>query len=260
MKISIIIPAYDNLEAVLTCVNSLRALALDNTRIEYLVQDDASPNVLYPALIPQEIARVERNEKNLGFAPNVNRGVQRATGDIYFAVNQDVYAVPQVSHGWDAALRAAFEADPQIGVIGARLLFPNGTVQSAGGNIDGAGQPYHPCLGWADVNHPEVATSRECQWVTGAAIAVRREAWQAVVGFDPEYRRGYWEDADLCFKAREKGWRVWYEPAITLVHSVGSTGGNPEFFMRNAMLWKQRWADTKKAIADVPNVMVHYWA
>lgn len=259
MKISVIIPAFDNLPAVLTCLNSLRALAADPANIEWLVQDDASPNVLLPALIPPEVASVERNESNLGFAPNCNRAAKRATGDVLFFVNQDVYGVPQVSRGWDAALRAAFEGDPQIGVVGARLLFPNGTVQSAGGGIDGACQPYHPCLGWGDVNHPQVATSRECQWVTGAAIAVRRETWQAVVGFDPAYERGYFEDVDLCFKAREKGWAVVYEPAVTLIHSVGSTGGNP-LFMRNATLWKQRWADTRKAKAEVPTIMVRFWA
>lgn len=259
MKISVIIPAFDNLPAVLTALNSLRALAADLSQCEFLVQDDASPNVFYPALLPPEIASVERNPENLGFAGNCNMAARRATGDILAFINQDVWAAPKVSRGWDAALRAAFERDPQVGVVGARLLFPDGRVQSAGGGIDGAGHPYHPCLGWSDVNHPEVATSRECQWVTGAALAVRRDVWQAVGGFDTAYIGGYFEDASLCFEVRERGWKVWYEPAVTLVHSVGSTGGNPRF-TQNAMRFKARWVDTKKAKPEVPMVMVRFWA
>lgn len=257
MKLSVIIPAYDNLAGVLTALNSLRALATDNSCIEYLVQDDASPNVYYPAVVPPEIASVQRNDVNVGFGANCNLAARRADGDVLFFVNQDVYAVPEWSRGWDNALLAAFD-EPRVGIVGARLLFPDGRVQSAGGRFDGALQPYHPCLGWTQPRHPEVATAREMPWVTGAAMAVRRWVWETLGGFDSAYERGYWEDVDLCCRARERRIVVWYEPSVTLIHSVGSSGGNP-MFMRNAQVFYQRWVATGRLRADVPLIMEHFW-
>jgi len=258
MRISVIIPAYDNLPGVLTALNSLRALADDNSRIEYLVQDDASPNVNYMALVPHEIASVQRNESNVGFAQNCNAAAARATGDILFFVNQDVWAIDTHSRGWDTALREAFE-DVRVGIVGARLLFPDGRVQSAGGRFDGALQPYHPCLGWEHINHPDVATARDMPWVTGAAIAVRRWVWDTLGGFDTAYVRGYFEDVDLCCRAREAQIRVLYDPAVTLIHGVGSTGGNPQF-MANAKTFFDRWVKPRKLRADVPTIQVNFWA
>lgn len=258
MKISVIIPAYNALPGVLTAINSLRALATDNSQIEYLVQDDCSPDVAYMALVPHEIATVQRNEQNVGFAQNCNNGAARARGDVLFFVNQDVYGVPQFSQGWDVALKAAFD-DPRVGIVGARLLFPDGRVQSAGGRFDAALQPYHPCLGWSQINHPDVITTRDMPWVTGAALAVRRWVWDTLGGFDTVYERGYFEDVDLCCRAWESGVTVRYEPEITLIHSVGSTGGNP-MFMKNAETFKRRWVDTRKVTADVPVVYERWWA
>ena len=258
MNISVIIPAYNNLPGVLTCLNSLRALAADNANNEYIVQDDASPNVQYLALVPHEIATVHRNPANVGFGPNCNAGAKVARGNVLLFVNQDVYGVPEWSQGWDVALRAAFD-DPAVGIVGVRLLFPDGRVQHAGGRFDAALQPYHPCLGWTQVNHPEVATGRDMPWVTGAAIAVRRWVWEALGGFDPVYERGYFEDVDLCRRAWAKHIKVRYEPGVTFIHSVGSSGGNP-LFMKNALVFKQRWVDTKQLRADVPVVLEKFWA
>lgn len=258
MNISVIIPAYENLPGVLTCLNSLRALASDNGRVEYIVSDDASPTVQYPALIPHEIATVYRNESNVGFGPNCNAAAQRARGDVLFFVNQDVYGVPEWSQGWDIPLREAFE-DPMIGVVGARLLFPDGRVQSAGGRFDAAGQPFHPCLGWSQARHPEVAMARDMPWVTGAAIAVRRWVWETLGGFDPAYERGYFEDVDLCCRARMRHIRVWYEPGVTLIHQVGASGGNP-LFMHNAEVFFRRWVQTKLVTPDVGVIIERWWA
>lgn len=257
-RISVIIPAYNNLAGVLMALNSLRALATDNTRVEYLVQDDASPEVDYRALIPHEIASVQRNEHNVGFGANCNIAARRSSGDILFFVNQDVYGVPEWSQGWDVVLRGAFEA-PQIGVVGPRLLFPGGSVQSAGGKFDAAMQPYHPCLGWTQAHHPEVGTAREMPWVTGAAFAVRRWVWETLGGFDEVYEHGYFEDVDFCCRAREHRIVIWYEPGITLIHRVGDTGGNP-MFAHNAEIFYRRWVATGRLRADVPVIMVHYWA
>lgn len=239
MTLSVIIPAYDKPTELIDCVNSLGTMGVLSNNL--LIQDDCSPTFDLRKFLG---VYVERNERNLGFAGNVNAGAKRAQGDILAIINQDVYATPERSQGWDAALVAAFD-DPQVGIVGARLLFPNGAIQSAGGMFDALGNPYHRCLGYSNPDYAEVNEAREVDWVTGAALAIRRDLFERVGGFDESYTRGYFEDVDLCMKVRALGFKVWYEPACTLVHSVGSTGGNPHF-AANARLFRQRWVDTNK--------------
>lgn len=255
MKLSVILPSFNDLAGVLMALNSMQAM--QSGEVEYLIQDDCSPNVMYPAFIPPSVASVERNERNLGFAGNCNAGAARAAGDVLFFVNQDVYGVYGWSDGWDAALLAPF-ADAQVGIVAPRLLFPTGGIQSCGGTFDALGQPVHRALGWSNVHHPSVATPGEIAWATGAALAIRRECWTELGGFDPAYGRGYFEDVDICLRARELGWRVWYQPRCTLVHAVGSTGGSPTF-LANARLWKSRWIDTGKVQPGRLAPTVRYW-
>lgn len=255
MKLSVIIPAYEYLTDVLNCLNSLQASA--TPPIEFVIQDDASPSVNIPAAVPPYAASVARNEHNLGFAGNCNAGAARASGDILLFCNQDVIAHNPLSFGWDKALVAAFD-DPQVGIVGARLLFPDGKIQSAGGQYDAHLQPYHRCLGYSDTTHWEVNTPEYVQWVTGAALAIRREVFAQVGGFDTAYIGGYFEDVDLCERVKALGFKVWYDPRVTFIHRVGSSGGSPHF-MRNARLWRQRWADTRKVKADTSAVLNGWW-
>jgi O-antigen biosynthesis protein len=252
--ISVIIPSYDNAVETLTCINSLRTFS-DNP-FECLVQDDASPHVNLCAVVPPEVASTERNAVNLGFAANCNAGAARAHLPILMFVNQDVFAVEQFSKGWDTAIKRAFD-DPAVGIVGARLLFPDAAVQSVGGVIDGALQPVHRCLGWRNLNHPDISEAHDVTWVTGAALAIRKSVFEALGGFDTTYRM-YWEDVDLCLRAREAGWKIRYTPAATFVHPVGTTGGSPSFFS-SAQLFKSRWVDTGRIKSEISSVNVRYW-
>lgn len=257
MNISVIIPAYDDLNGVMMCLNSLQAMQA-TPDVEYIVTDDASPTVFFPAVVSPRMAQCKRNTANLGFAGNCNMGARYATGDVLFFVNQDVYGIYGWSDGWDAHLVAAFERE-QVGIVGARLLFPDGKVQNAGGQFDGAGQPFHRCLGYSQVHHPEVATAQRVSWTTGAALAIRRTLWEQLGGFDPIYGRGYFEDVDTCIRARKAGYETWLEPRVTLIHRVGSTGGNPRF-AENARIFRERWVDTGLIEPDIDAVREHFWA
>jgi GT2 family glycosyltransferase len=259
MTLSVIIPAYNDIPGVLTGLNSLRALQSQTVAIDYHVQDDASPSALFSAVIPPEIATVQRNESNLGFGGNCNAGAAQTSGEINIIlfINQDVFGVYGHSENWDIALLNAF-ADDSVGIVGARLLFPTGGIQSAGGLIDARGQPFHRCLGWRNIGHPDSATPRDVTWVTGAALAIRRELFERLGGFDPLYVGGYFEDVDLALRARECGFRVRYEPGCALVHRVGSTGGSPHF-RQNAMRFKARWVDSGRITPDVTYTRERFW-
>lgn len=259
MKLSVIIPAYNHLAEVLTCLNTLQASAADNPAIEWLVQDDASPLLDMRLLIPPSVAKVERNPVNKGFAGNCNVGALRASGDVLLFCNQDIEAIEPFSHGWDAAILNAFQNET-VGIVGARLLFPTPQqgVQNAGGVFDAHLQPVHRCLGWTNLDHPEVSTPQEVSWTTGAALAIRKDVFERIGGFDERYVGGYFEDCDLCMRVRMAGYKVWYEPRCTLMHKVGTTGGSP-FFAQNALLFKSLWVDTHKINADIPAVQAGWW-
>lgn len=259
MRLAVIIPAYNHLADVMRALNSLRALRAGE--VWFHVQDDASPEVNHPACIPAEVASASRNEQNLGFALNCNAGAQQVMAvykpDVLFFVNQDVYAVNEWSGAWDEALLNAFQ-DPTVGIVGARLLFPNGSIQNAGGEFDQLGQPVHRCLGWTNPRHTECDTRQTVDWTTGAALAIRSDLFTFFGGFDGGYERGYFEDVDLCMRVREAGYKVIYEPACTLVHPVGSTGGSP-YFAQNARRFKMQWVDSGKVKPGRLTPTLRYW-
>jgi GT2 family glycosyltransferase len=259
LNLAVVIPAYNHLPEVMHALNSLRALRA--CEVAFHVQDDCSPEVNHPICIPQEIASTGRNERNLGFAGNCNIGAREAImlyqPDVLFFVNQDCYAVNEWSMGWDTALLSAFD-DPTVGIVGARLLFPDNRIQNAGGVFDALSQPTHRCLGWSNPHHAECSTRQEVEWNTGAALAIRTSVFVQLRGFDESYQRGYFEDVDLCLRAREAGYKVLYEPACTLLHSVGSTGGSP-YFAQNARRFKAQWVDSGKVKRGTLTATARFW-
>lgn len=252
MRLSVIIPAYNCLPQVVRCWRTIRQ-TMDPALTEVLIQDDASGEYHGPALFGEACVR---NPANLGFAGNCNAAARRARGEVLLFLNQDCYADQP---GWDAALLALFDHQSRCGIAGPTLLFPDGKIQSVGGRFDAACQPYHEALGFADPDWEPVNAARRVSWITGAALAIRREVWDQLGGFDAAYGRGYWEDVDLCVRARQAGWDIWHEPRARLFHEVGSTGGSPTF-RRNMLLFKRRYVETGIVQPECVFIKTHCWA
>lgn len=143
-----------------------------------------------------------------------------------------------------------------VGIVGPRLVFENGAVQSVGGLFDAAKGPFHRDLGWADAMCARLSQSERVSWTTGAALMIRRADFLEVGGFDMGYPGGYFEDVDLCLKVRAQLHKeVWYCADATLVHEVGSTGGNPKF-MDNSRRFHALW--DQHIEPDTNFVMVTY--
>jgi GT2 family glycosyltransferase len=260
LTLSVVIPAYNQLAAVIRCLRSVvqtgGALGAQG-RLQILVQDDASPDVnLTEVLGPP--AEVVRNERNLGFAGNCNAGATRAAGDVLLFLNQDTRA----REGWFAPLLAAFD-DPAVGIVGPKLVYAErapgqaeDSIQSCGGLFGGNKGPYHRYLGYA-ADDWRVNERGPVAWVTGAALAIRRELFARVGGFDVGYLRGYFEDVDLCMKVRQAGYQIWYEPESCFEHSVGSTGGIPaHIFKANSLRFHRLWDE--HIVPDSPISYVDY--
>jgi GT2 family glycosyltransferase len=177
-------------------------------------------------------ATLVRNPVNVGFGRAVNQAAAASTAPLLLIMNPDCRLVP----GSVAALRAVVDAEPSCAVVGPRILDPDGAVQgSARGDPDmltglfgrtGRLRGLIPSLQVARRNVVVEDAIRSGQrsvvvdWVSGACMLVRREAFSAVGGFDERYFL-YWEDADLCRRLRSRGFQVRYVPGATAVHQVG---------------------------------------
>jgi O-antigen biosynthesis protein len=214
------------------------------------VQDDCSPGFNIIDVIGAEPAQAQRNPINLGFAGNCNAGAQRASGDVLLFLNQDTVA----REGWFEPLIGMF-SDKSVGIAGPKLVVPLpdvshqhsnpggmiDTIQSCGGLYGGNRGPFHRWLGWS-ADDWRVNVCEKVSWITGAALAIRRELFFKVGGFDVGYIRGYFEDVDLCEKAKEAGFDVWYCPESVFEHSAGTSGGIPgHIFKANSMRFHAKW-------------------
>lgn len=154
---------------------------------------------------------------NVGFGPAMNCAVGRAAGEFLCFLNPDTIVHP----GWIAPLIAAAS---QPGAVGATpvLLGPDGSVQEAGGAIDGLGHSHAVGVGDWSIDDADI-TRRVIDYASAAALVVRRDAFERVGGFDPLYRLAYFEDADLAFSLAAAGGALWLEPASRVTHIRGGT-------------------------------------
>jgi GT2 family glycosyltransferase/SAM-dependent methyltransferase len=219
-KVSLIIPLYAHAELTRTCLESIR----DNTtRVSYeviLVEDDAD-EATKRMLNRVRGARIVHNETNLGYIRSVKRGASLARGRWLVLFNNDT----EVTSGWLSAMLACAESAEDVGVVTPKFLYPDGSLNEAGGIIwrDGTGVNY----GRGDrPEHFQYEYRRETDYGSAAALMVSAELWKATGGYDERYLPMYYEDTDLCFEARERGLRVLYEPQAVVIHIEGATAGN----------------------------------
>lgn len=145
------------------------------------------------------------------FAENCNRGARDWPADLYIFLNDDC----DVLAGWFEPVLEAFN-DPQVGIVGSRLVYPDGRLQHAGVGFRDRG-------GLEAFNIIDELPTRDLEAVTGACMAVRAETWVGLEGFDEQYVNGY-EDVDLCLRARQAGWRIRYVAESTVVHRESQSG------------------------------------
>ncbi|HEX7569799.1 MAG TPA: glycosyltransferase [Verrucomicrobiae bacterium] len=235
VSVSIVIPVLNNFEMTKQCLEAIERTG-GLVSAEIIVVDNAStdgtPEFLREAKGKGRLNFI-RNEANQGFARACNQGAALAHGGLLLFLNNDTMPVP----GWlDALLTAAKR--PHIGVAGAKLLYPNKTIQHAGiGWINGV--PDHPHR-HAQPLAPEVNTPRELDMVTGACLMIHRDLFLQLAGFDESYRNGV-EDIDLCLRARAAGRKVVYEPKAVVYHLEGQSAGRFDHVNENLRLFFSRW-------------------
>ncbi|MGA2296552.1 MAG: glycosyltransferase [FCB group bacterium] len=221
VEYSIIIPVHNNLNFTKTCLEGIWQTAGDNN-YEIIIIDNASTDGTAEYLVSLgDKVKVITNIENLNYAKVNNQGAAQATGKYLIFLNNDTNPFP----GWLEAIGKEFEEHPDTGIQGAKLLYENGSVQHVGmvwGSRPGRPEePYHAYL-TANPALPFVSYRRQVQFVTGACLAIRKELFDEIDGFDEEYIFG-WEDSDLCMEVNNKGFKTIFNPDIVLYHYESMT-------------------------------------
>ena len=219
VDVSIIVPVFNQLEYTHACLASLQA-AEEQPPFEVIVVDDCSTDNT-----PEVVAQIGgvvylRNDSNSGFVASCNAGAKTARGKYLVFLNNDTLVKP----GWLTALLDTFKEERRAGIVGSKLLYPDGRLQEAGGIIwqDASGWNYGKC---DDPGKPEYNYLRDVDYCSGAALMVPKALFESVGSFDSRYAPGYYEDTDLAFKVRQAGYRVLYQPLSEVIHYEGATGG-----------------------------------
>ena len=247
--VSVVIPAFNRLELTRRCLDALQQHPSSYT-CEIWVVDNGSTDGSVEFLREQERAgRLHAivNSKNLGFAAACNQGARAARGHHVLFLNNDT----EVQPGWLDPLVERLEADPRLGAVGSKLLFPDGTIQHAGVAIIEDRQLPDPLVARhihyrKPKDAPEASQPCLYQALTAACLMLRKSAFEQVGGFDEEYWNGY-EDVDLCFKLQQAGFSLLYEPSSVVVHFESQSG--PERFRSvgpNIERLHARWMDNIK--------------
>jgi GT2 family glycosyltransferase len=207
---------------------------------ELIVVDDASRDQT-PAMLRAygDAIRVITHAENAGFAQTCNDGAATARGEYLVFLNNDT--VPAA--GWLDALVATADAEPRVGVVGSKLLFPDDTVQHAGVVVCQDGNPRHIYAGFP-ADHPAVNRARNFQAVTAASMLVRRDTFEQAGGFDIAFRNCL-EDTDLCMRVGELGYQVRYCPESVVYHLESVSRGRRSGEIATAgRLFRERWGTT----------------
>jgi O-antigen biosynthesis protein len=245
--VALVIPVYEQHLLTYTCLRSIADTTV-GIAIEVIVVDDASPTAAEMALPDVTGVRFIRNQRNQGFLKNCNLAAREARGRYVAILNNDIILQP----GWLASMLRVFDEQENTGLVGAKLVYPDGTLQEAGGIVWRDGSAWN--VGRNDnADKPEYNYLREVDYCSGACLVMEKSFWDQLGGFDERYAPAYYEDTDLAFRVREAGKRVFYQPHATVVHFEGKSSGTDlsqgvkQHQVTNQATFLARWKDVLAA-------------
>lgn len=241
--VSIIIPAYNEFDYTYNCLKSILKNSGD-IAYEILIANDCSTDVTSDVEKIAKNVRLVTTEKNVRFLLNCNHAAQYAKGKYLLFLNNDT----QVQDNWLQPLIDLIERDEKIGMVGSKLVYPDGYLQEAGGIV------WNDASAWNYGNRkspedPEYNYVKEVDYISGAAIMIRKALWEEIGGFDERFVPAYYEDTDLAFEVRKRGYKVLYQPLSVVVHFEGVSNGTDienglkQYQQLNFQKFYDKWKD-----------------
>lgn len=248
-EVSLIIPVHNHLELTQSCLASL-VLHRNEIAFEVIVVDDGSKDDSYSFLSGIKGLRLFRMVEQSGYVLASNKGASEARGKMLVFLNNDTV----VQAGWLEALLNLFVQFPDTGIAGAKLLYPNGLLQEAGGAVFKDGSVWN--MGrFEQADNSRFNYVREVDCVSGAVLAIRKNVFDEMRGFDPYFAPGYFEDTDLSMRVRQSGLKIRYQPLSHVVHLEGASSGTrldagmKAFQVTHKIKFAERW---QSVLADYP--------
>ncbi|KQP61098.1 glycosyl transferase [Methylobacterium sp. Leaf108] len=225
--VSVIVPTRDRAELLAvaldgllerTAYGPLEVVVVDNDSREPATRD------LFARYANEPRVRIVRVPGGFNFSDLSNRGAAAARGSVLLFLNNDIEVVEE---GWLREL-VSIAVDPEVGAVGAKLLYPDGTLQHGGIVLGIGGVAGHSHLG-LDGDDPgyfaRMTLSQEVSGVTGACLAMRAGVFAQVGGFDAEHLAVAFNDVDLCLRVRQAGYRIVWTPHARLMHHESKSRG-----------------------------------
>jgi len=225
MKFSVLIVNYASWPLTLRCIESLRATGYGDFEVVVVDNDGVEPPELPPGV------RLIRNTENIGFARAHNKGIVASGGELIVLVNPDTV----VGENFFERVEEFFGEIRRAGIVGPRIVDSEGRLQLSARRELG---PLSSLLGRTSLltrafpksslvksQFPAVTERSEptsVDWVSGACMVVRRQTLGEIGPLDERFFM-YFEDADLCRRARAAGWLVYYMPSVEIVHQTGGS-------------------------------------
>jgi GT2 family glycosyltransferase len=249
MSVSAVVVSHDHARELETLLPLLRP------QVDELVVVANVPGSV--GALPDGVGLIE-NERALGFAANVNRGLAATGGEYVLVANPDAVPEPDAV----AALTAFADAHPRLGVAGPKMLYPDGSWQpsrrrfpTVTGTLVRRTPLRYVLRPFERQRSHYLLDERptepvESDWMLGAFLLLRRAMLDELRGFDPGFRL-YGEDIDLCYRAAKAGWERWYVPAAVVRHGYARTSDRR--FLTRRTLW--HWSGILRFVRKHPERM-----
>lgn len=215
-KAAIIIVTYNSSETIHNCLESLKNFSGD-----IVVVDNQSEDNTVEIVEKNKKVKLVRSEINLGFSKGCNLGAKNTDGKILIFINPDTQ---MVSENFEERVREDLQED-RVGIVGPKFIYPDGSIQKTTRNFPTVLNAFKEYIlntkGSYDFYMP--ADKSQVQTVIGAFMAMRKEVFDMVNGFDERFFL-YYEDIDLCKRVNDKGFKVIFDPSIIVSHIMGVSG------------------------------------
>lgn len=222
-KVTVVIPTYKDINFTKRCIQTILKDSRKLSNLKIIVVDDGSPGYIQNDLIKlrEKDVQILLKDKNEGYSSAINYSLNYIKEGDVVILNNDI----KCFNGWLAQLQATAYKSKVVGIVGPKLLYPNKTIQFAGG-VRNTGLPvwFDHIYRFRNHNFSPANIEREVFYITGACMYIKEDVLKKCGKFDSKYFMGF-EDVDYCIRARLKGFKCIYAPRSVLIHYESATRG-----------------------------------